>query len=96
MITKAERFGRHEEYYAQFVDNEVKEMVLRVIGKDRIVKSTDKEAMNDIPLRRWDSIFFPTYPTSMGDMYRATGDFPTTANLVCIAKEAARQIREEN
>lgn len=53
--------------------------------------STDKH-MNDIPLRKWDSLRI--YPRD-GAM-KECGDYLTLAGKVCIAKAAARMIKEES
>ena len=45
----------HDEYFQQFVDHNVIDYVLRGIGKDAILNSTD-EHLNDIPLRKWDAL----------------------------------------
>ena len=82
----------HREWYAQFVTNETKDRISRIIGKDRIKASTDPH-FNDIPLREWDAIVH-TYGVTK--RIREAGDYPTLSNGVCILKEAARQIREQS
>lgn len=47
---------RHREYYSQFVNKKVKEHVIKGIGLDDILSSTD-EHFNDIRLSRWDNLF---------------------------------------
>lgn len=82
----------HRQYYTQFVDDGVRKRVLNQIGKDRLIHSTD-EHFNDIPLYQWDNIgpFWQSIHTQM----KEAGDYMTMAGIVCIAKEAARQIVEE-
>ena len=82
----------HDEYYAQFVNEEVKSTLLQNIPKDEILQSKD-EHFNDIPLKRWDAL-----PLSKGtaDELRAKGDYPTLAGKVCIYKAAARQIKTKD
>jgi hypothetical protein len=81
----------HREYYSQFVAEEVKNRVHTYIGVSRLLASTDKH-LNDIPLNLWDRL------GAVGSKARwdAAGDYPTAAGRVCIYKEAARQIVEEN
>jgi hypothetical protein len=81
----------HSEYYAQFVGDEEKALVLRYVGMDKLMASRD-EHLNDIKLGTWDTI-----PLAY-DMkfWRTLGDFPTPAGKVCILKEAARQIIQAN
>ena len=83
----------HEQYYAQFVDENIKARVLEVIGLARLDKSNDP-LFNDIPLHLWDAVI-PSVPSYLGDKMRKAGDFPTPAGLVCVAKEAARQIKSQ-
>jgi hypothetical protein len=64
-----------------------------LIGKARLLASTD-EHLNDIPLKRWDNL--PGIITGEVDTkMRAGKDSPSAAGKVCIAKEAARQIIED-
>ena len=98
----------HREYYAQFVTDEIKKLVLRTIGKDRIIKSTD-EHLNDIQMKLWDSMagatmrgseviwFAPCAISSiMAVKFKDVGDGYSLANAVCVLKEAAKQIKESN
>lgn len=80
----------HREYYAQFVNDNTKQYVSRVIGVDKILNSTD-EHFNDIALRNWDCLT----GLPLNSIYEQVGDYHTLGNQVCIAKEAARQIKEE-
>lgn len=77
------------EYYSQFVNEAVKSQVLLTIGKEALLKSKDGH-LNDIPLKKWDRI----RPHTLNRLHEA-GDSPTLAGAVCIVKEAARQIIEE-
>ena len=79
----------HREYYAQFVNPFIKSLVLREIGLDRLLRSTDPH-LNDIPLNQW----------GMGnirqlEVWKEVGDFYSIAGETCILKEAARQLIEE-
>jgi hypothetical protein len=82
----------HREYYGQFVTPEVTALVLQEITAERINRSTDPH-FNDIGLPRWDRM--------SGDIDRLTraavkaaGDTMSLSTTCCIAKEAARQIKE--
>lgn len=81
----------HAEFYGQFVNESVKRYVLSGIGKDAILNSND-ENFNDIPLSMWDAIG-PRLLLPIS--FKSIGDITTLSGLVCIAKEAARQIKEE-
>lgn len=90
---RAEGKRLHRAYYAQFVTREILGRVAHVIGEARILASVNRDdAFNDIPLRRWDAI---PIPHGTDAALRAQGDYLTAAGWVCIAKEAAKQIREK-
>lgn len=82
----------HREYYGQFVTPRVLAVVKRQIGTKAINNSTDPH-LNDIPLSKWDAVFFGGFHNDMAKIMRDLGDFPTLAGGVCIAKEAAKQIK---
>lgn len=73
----------HHEYYKQFVTKGAIECVKRAIGKDRIINSKD-EHFNDIALKLWDNLYIPI----------PNGVDGSLATKVCIAKCAARMIKE--
>ena len=81
----------HEEYYGQLVTQGMKEHVVRAIPQ-ALAKSTDPH-LNDIPLSTWDRLGM-VY--SLRDEFKALGDFKTSAGMVCVLKEAARQIRKHS
>ena len=80
----------HQQYYAQFVSEVAKNLVARHIGLDRIKASKDPH-FNDIPLARWDQIAHGGIPRAIA--FKDVGDTSTLAGNVCIAKEAARQLK---
>jgi len=84
--------ANHRTYYAQFVTDDVIELVLVRIGKPTIMASEDP-SFNDIPLRRWDNLA-PAIWSLCRTKLRETGEGTSLASAGCIAKEAARQIRE--
>jgi hypothetical protein len=94
MITRQQYMDNenHREYYAQFVNEDTKNSVLRGIGKQALLKSTD-EHLNDIKLYKWDSL----YIEYNRDVFKTCDTYGMTmATWVCIAKEAGRQIIEAN
>lgn len=109
MISRQDMMNKnysHREYYAQFVNDEVKEHLFNFISEEELMESTN-EHFNDIELKRWDAItgfeFQGTYvaktpksilPISRNLLKRA-GESVSAATLTCIYKEAAKQIREQ-
>lgn len=81
----------HRKYFGQFVNAGTIARVVNAIGKDKILTSTHPH-MNDIPLAIWDRLV-PQLPGSAG--FAKAGDYYTLANGVCLAKEAARQWKEQ-
>lgn len=85
----------HREYYVQFVTLEMKNEILNRFGKAKISKALQvNENLNSIPLAQWDSIglyFLNTTPGLIA-AFGAVGDSVTQSSLICLAKEAARQI----
>lgn len=81
----------HREYHSQFVNETIKQNVLEFVGLERLMQSKD-EHLNDIPLEIWDDI--PVYNVSK--KMKEAGDYLTLAGKVCICKEAAKQIIEQN
>lgn len=80
----------HRKYFGQFVTQATISRVVSIIGRDRLLASTDPH-MNDIPLELWDKLT-PQLPGSSG--FIKAGDYYTVGNGVCLAKEAARQYVE--
>ena len=96
MITRKQYLDQevtHREYYAQFVTNGIKSIVSSYIGKDKIRGSHD-EHLNDIPLSLWDGVAreIRMTPSNLNKKLKKAGDYCTLAGLVCIAKEAAKQL----
>lgn len=81
----------HSEYYGQYVNDSIKDVVLSVISIEDIRNSSDFH-FNDIPLIQWDTIAFQLEDMCKSPL-KERGDFTSLGSLVCIAKEAARQIR---
>ena len=89
----------HRRYYAQFVTDSVLWLVSARIGAARIRASTDPH-FNDIPLRSWDALepaIRDLCLSRMGDINgrvdHNNGIAWSLSDAVCIAKEAARQIK---
>ncbi len=77
----------HRRYYGQFVTPATITRVVNAIGEKSLLSSRDPH-LNDIPLSQWDNLVCGL-PGSSG--FTRAGDYYTTGNGVCLAKEAARQ-----
>lgn len=84
----------HSEYYAQFVTPSILGAVRSRFG-DRLFNSKDPN-LNYIPLKEWDGLDYAVKATFVGSRMKEAGDYLTPAGIVCILKEAARQIIEAN
>lgn len=85
----------HRKYYGQFVTDRIKTLVLQNISRKKLLASTDPH-LNDIPLRLWDNIVSTRLITSdIARQLKECGDWLSLGTGVCILKEAARQIIED-
>jgi len=96
-FTRADYMNRlvsHDDYYDQFVNAVVVDMVSRRIGAERVKASADPH-FNDIPLREWDRLADTLINSNAARLVcQATGWNGTTlAERVCVLKAAARRIR---
>lgn len=96
----------HGRYYAQFVTQDTRNYVLRYFTRETLIKAYRKDPhFNSIPLKEWDAIAFTNPRNDSGpfralvpfdrDAHTAAGDYVTRSVLICITKEAARQIATE-
>ena len=98
----------HREYCSQFVDEHIKQEVLDFIGLEPLMTSTD-EHLNDISCTKyWDRLagfqFIGSTMVKKPSFIRPellaklkeSGEGVSCAGLVCIYKEAAKQIIEAN
>lgn len=88
----------HRAYYGQFVDDFLKETIARNFGVDRLKRAFARdEHFNTIPLIEWDA-YNPLFTQldSLPKAVRNVGDQWSMSTSVCIVKEAARQVVEEN
>ena len=81
----------HREYYAQYVGDHERNLVLKKLGLKRLEKHFQADFQDDrIELSEWDALM----PFIQPD-FRSRDDFPTIAGLVCVLKEAALQVVEQ-
>ena len=96
-VTDADRTKLHRDYYAQFVSDKVRTMVLRSFGKETLVESFARDKhfnSHTTPLRQWDALV-RALPSEVVTQLKAAGDWLSLGTGVCILKEAARQIAEQ-
>lgn len=94
LFTRADYMAKrctHEQYYRQFVQPADLLTVRTRIGVARLQASSD-EHLNDIPLQEWDNM--PLHGPSQATM-KACGDWVSPAGKVCILKQAARMLLEQ-
>lgn len=87
----------HCRYYAQFVTEAARARVRRHPQVETLVKSknhafNDPESKEHFGLSWWGQ---PVFSADVAALMRAAGDYPTLAGMVCIMKEAARQVVDE-
>ena len=99
MITRKEYIDgtvTHEEYYSQFVNDNIKDLVINRIGLYRIKSSTDPH-FNDIPLHEWDSLELGIRSICGKAISKANSSGGVSlSDCVCIAKQAARIVKESS
>lgn len=85
----------HREYYGQFVTEATKNVVKEAFSVEKLIWAfgSDKN-LNNIPLNEWDAINGVTRHN--GKRLKEAGEVWSLSTGVCILKEAARQIVEEN
>jgi len=87
----------YNEYYSQFVTESLIKYVVKCIGSEKIINSTD-EHFNDIPLQYWDRLIGFNY-TNGGAFKEANNQTQlryTLSDNVCLTKHAARIYKERN
>jgi hypothetical protein len=105
----------HRQFYAQFVNDEVKNAVIRMVNVDpsksiQILreKLAKDEHLNNIPMKKWDNLTGFSFSNSTGEMLtrpysiepidirklKEADEEVSSATLVCIYKEAAKELTE--
>lgn len=94
-LDAAGRVALHRAYYAQFVTSTVISYVRQFIGEKAIRASADPQ-FNDIPLNEWDRLDGLLRPIGARINKEINGQSAwSVSDTVCVAKEAARQIKEQ-
>lgn len=88
----------HHEYYRQLINASTREIVLANFTVDELrIAIQSENGLSSIPLKSWDNIAERfTFKYKNGQVsFHMLGDYPTLAGLVCLLKETARVIIEE-
>ena len=91
----------HQKYYAQFVTEELKQLVLSTFGIDKLRSAYEEsETLDAIPVHHWDCLLevgdrhiLPGYINL--DLLKQAGQPATLSTMTCISKNAARQLIKE-
>lgn len=83
------------QYWNQFVNDSIINIVRSSIGGDNIKNSVDQH-FNDIPLQKWDVLAPSINQCVSRKLLKDTGESLALSTSVCIAKAAARKIKESN
>jgi len=98
-VSLEEQPAAHRQYYAQFVTPMIKQLVLTHFDSATLVKSYKRDAFFNTsltPMKEWDLLGSCVgYKKDIVQKLKECGDYLTQAGWVCILKEAARQIVEE-
>ena len=83
----------YNQYYDQFVTEQLKNAVSRNFTADKLAKAYDKdEYLNSIPLQEWDKLAYYCESSNMRKMYASCGEYVTNAVAVCTLKQAAKHV----
>src|SRR5690349_20176874 len=83
----------HERYYGQFIDSLLRAAVASAFGTDRLIAAYKEDAnFNSIPLYKWDSWYSIMNNSIFWAELRAVGEQFSLSTVVCVIKEAARQV----
>ena len=89
----------HREYYGQFVTDAVRELVKNTFGIAALkAASSSEKGLSSISLAKWDHLVSTSlkHHSDVQSMLKIAGDYLTLAGGVCLLKEAAQQIIEQN
>lgn len=90
------REKKHRQYYAQFVSSSIRTAVLQRFGIERLSKAFQEDKhLNNIPLKHWDNLGVNVIRFLDKDLIRNAGEVISLSSLVCILKEAGRQLIDE-
>jgi hypothetical protein len=83
------------EYYSQFLNEKVIDVIKRSVTYKYIVQARDKKDFFDVSAQQWDFATGAILCLLGKEPFKERGDYVTHNGLICIAKAAARQILAE-
>ena len=84
-----------DEYYSQFVNEKVIDVIKRSVTYKYIVQARDKKDFFDVSAQQWDFATGAILCLLGKEPFKERGDYVTHNGLICIAKAAARRILAE-
>ena len=81
-----------DEYYSQFVNEKVIDVIRRSVTYKHIVQARDKKDFYDVSAQQWDFATGAILCLLGKEAFRRHEDYVTHNALICIAKAAARKI----
>lgn len=94
MFTRRDYLKGHcsyDEYYLQFLNPALVDFIRKKIGTETILKTNN---LNDIPLHVWDELIFHIKALIQSDVIIETQEGWSIATGVCVAKRAAKFIKD--
>lgn len=83
----------YNQYYDQFVTEQLKNAVIRNFTAANLAKAYDKdEHLNSIPFQSWAKLAYYCESSCMRNMYASCGEYVTKAVAVCTLKQAAKHV----
>lgn len=83
----------YNQYYDQFVTEQLKNVVSKYFTTAKLVKAYDKdEYMNSIQFKEWDKLSYYCETSDMKKMYATAGEYVTHTVAVCTLKQAAKHV----
>lgn len=96
-LGNADRLRMHRCYFAQFVNDEIKEVVTETFGMVPLhMAYAQDRAFNTIAIAVWDAVVANHKKLVDPQLLARTGEGWSSATGICIFKEAAKQLVEAN
>ena len=84
----------HQQYYRQLVKPALLDMVKNYFGMEALMSPRNDGHFNHLALKKWDRLAYNVHMPTDAD-WRMVGDFRTQAGCVCVLKQAAAMVVEQ-